>query len=72
MPPNANVALTPSPSSRTLRQVIYHPYGGVSNRFDYRTYPAYGGSSYGSQYPAPYIRTGLDYTIGDSGYGSQY
>lgn len=28
-----------------FKTVIYHPYGGVSNRFDYRTYPAYGYSS---------------------------
>lgn len=30
-----------------FKTVIYHPYGGVSNRFDYRTFPAYGGNSYG-------------------------
>lgn len=27
-----------------FKTLIYHPYGGVSNRFDYRTFPAYGGS----------------------------
>lgn len=27
-----------------FKTVIYHPYGGTSNRFDYRTFPAYGGS----------------------------
>lgn len=32
-----------------FKTVIYHPYGGVSNRFDYRTFPAYGGG-YGSGY----------------------
>lgn len=54
-----------------FKTTIYHPYGGVSNRFDYRTYPA---SSYGSSYgsAAPYIKTGLEYTIGDNGYGNQY
>lgn len=31
-----------------FKTVIYHPYGGVSNRFDYRTFPAYGGG-YGYQ-----------------------
>lgn len=55
------------------KQVIYHPYGGVSNRFDYRTFPAYSGSGYGyNSHPAPYIKTGLEYTIGDQGYGQQY
>lgn len=52
-----------------ILQVIYHPYGGVSNRFDYRTFPAYG-NSYG--HPAPYIKTGLEYSIGDQGYGNSY
>lgn len=57
-----------------LQQVIYHPYGGVSNRYDYRTYPAYGGSYGGSydSYPAPYIKTGLEYSIGNGGYGNSY
>lgn len=27
-----------------FKTTIYHPYGGVSNRFDYRTFPAYGNS----------------------------
>lgn len=65
----------PAPAQPTdalaVPQVIYHPYGGVSNRFDYRTYPAYGGG-YGYQAPAPYIKTGLEYTIGDSGYANNY
>lgn len=30
-----------------FKTVIYHPYGGVSNRFDYRTFPAYSGNGYG-------------------------
>lgn len=33
-----------------FKTVIYHPYGGVSNRFDYRTFPAYSGNSYGGSY----------------------
>ena len=32
-----------------FKTVIYHPYGGVSNRFDYRTFPAYSGG-YGGGY----------------------
>lgn len=31
-----------------FKTVIYHPYGGTSNRFDYRTFPAYSGSGYNS------------------------
>lgn len=31
-----------------FKTVIYHPYGGTSNRFDYRTFPAYAGSGYNS------------------------
>lgn len=39
----AELTTDPTRTCEPNQQVIYHPYGGVSNRFDYRTFPAYGG-----------------------------